>query len=60
MPTNAFILHVNDVPFLAMPFKASVTLKGPQNIIQGWIKLNGVWVHKNWTQFTADTVFEWW
>ena len=32
LPTNAFILHINDVPFLAMPYQASVILEGPQNI----------------------------
>ena len=29
---NTFILHINDVPFLAMPYQASVILRGPQNI----------------------------
>ena len=60
LPTNVFLLYINDVPFLAMPYQASVILKGPQNIDYGEIKLNGVEVHRGWTQYRADTVYEWW
>ena len=59
LPTNAFILHINDVPFLAMPYQASVILKGPQNITLGVISLNGTEVHSGWTQYKADTVYDW-
>ena len=43
--TDTFILHINDLPFLGMPYQAEVTPEGPQNIECGSIKLNEVQVH---------------
>ena len=43
--TDAFLLHINGVSFLQMPFQSEVNLEGPQNIERGTIKLNGVEVH---------------
>ena len=42
--TDTFILHINDLPFLGMPYQAEVTPEGPQNIKSGSIKLNEVQV----------------
>ena len=39
---DKFVLYINDIPFLALPFKADVTSAGPMNIESGTIKLNGV------------------
>ena len=44
--TATFILPINDLPFLGMPYQAEVTPEGPQNIIGGSIKLNEVLVHE--------------
>ena len=52
---DKFLLFINDVPFLALPFKADVTSAGPMNIERGIIKLNDVQVHEGWAQWTPDT-----
>ena len=57
--TDNFVLHINDEPYLGMPYQAEVTPEGPQNIEAGIIKLNEVQVHDGWTQYTSDTVKEW-
>ena len=62
LSTNVFALSINDLSFKRMPYQAQVILKGPQNITWGGceIILNGVQVHKGWTQFSADdTIDEW-
>ena len=40
--SDKFILFVNDVPFLELPFRSEVAPSGPQNITNGEIKLNEV------------------
>ena len=57
--TDNFVLHINDEPYLGMPYQAEVTPEGPQNIERGTIKLNDVQVHEGWAQYTSDTVKEW-
>ena len=52
---DKFLLFINDIPFLALPFKADVTSAGPMNIERGIIKLNDVKVHEGWAQWTPDT-----
>ena len=42
-----------------MPYKASLAPPGPQNIEAGTIKLNGVQVHKGYTQYTAGMLDAW-
>ena len=61
---DKFLLFINDIPFLALPFKADVTSAAPMTIEQGSIKLNGVRdngveVHNGWAQWTPDTVVGW-
>ena len=56
---DKFLLFINDVPFLALPFKADVTSAGPMNIEGGIIKLNDVQVHEGWAQFTPGTAKRW-
>ena len=41
-----------------MPSQSEVNPKGPQNILTGAIKLNGVVVHEGWAQFDAESVYE--
>ena len=52
---DKFLLFINDIPFLALPFKADITSAGPMNIENGIIKLNDVKVHEGWAQWTPDT-----
>ena len=59
LPRDAFDLSINDLPFLGMPYQAQPIPKGPQNITDGEIELNGVQVHKGWAQYTVDTIEEW-
>lgn len=55
-----FSLHVNDLSFVGMPYQAQVILNGPQNITDhSEIFLDSVQVHSGWTQYTADTIEEW-
>ena len=56
---DKFLLFINDIPFLALPFKADVTSAGPMNIEGGIIKLNDAHVHRGWAQFTPGTVTRW-
>ena len=56
---DKFLLFINDIPFLALPFKADVTSAEPMNIEEGIIKLNDVQVHEGWAQWTPDTVKLW-
>ena len=56
---DKFLLFINDIPFLALPFKADVTSAEPMNIEQGTIKLNDVQVHEGWAQWTPDTSKLW-
>ena len=52
---DKFLLFINDIPFLALPFKADVTSAELMNIEQGSIKLNDVQVHEGWGQCTPYT-----
>ena len=54
-----FLLAINDIAFLFMPYKASLSPPGPQNIEQGKIMLNGVEVHEGYTQYTAGMMDNW-
>lgn len=56
---NHFILHINDLPFDWMPYQSQVIPTGPMNIKYGKIRLNKVRVHKNFAQYTSDTVALW-
>ena len=56
---NEFVLGINDIAFLSMPYKPSLDPPGPQNIETGSIKLNGVEVHKGYTQYTVGMMDEW-
>ena len=42
-----------------MAYQAEVPRQGPQNITKGTITLNEVQVYEGWTQYEADTVFDW-
>ena len=51
--SGKFLLVINDKAFLGMPYKASLSPPGPQNIERGTIKLNGVVVIKEFAQCYA-------
>ena len=44
--SNQFLLFINDLPFLLLPFKADVTSLVPMSISRGSLKLNDVQVMK--------------
>ena len=58
MQANAFVLYINDRPFLQLPYQAELTLTGPQNL-DGTVKLNEVKVNEGWMQYSAHAVQNW-
>ena len=57
MPTGKFLLDINDVPFLNMPFQAEVDPEGPQNIEKGTIMLNNdAKIHEGFGQYAAGAL----
>ena len=52
---DKFLLFINDIPFLTLPFKADVARAVPMNIEEGTIMLNDVQVHEGWAQWTPET-----
>ena len=56
---DAFVLFINDVPFLWLPYQAEIEHSGPQNIDKGEIYINDTKVSAGFAQYTPDTVQEW-
>ena len=45
---KVFLLSINGKAFFLLPYKAEAIPHGPQNILDGTIKFNGVEVHRDW------------
>ena len=54
-----FLLVINGKAFISMPYKASLSPPGPQNIEHGTIELNGVKVHEGFYQCAAGMMAGW-
>ena len=54
-----FILFINDLAFLELPYQAEAVPPGPRNILGGAIKLNNVLVHEDWAPYTTSTFKDW-
>ena len=54
-----FVLFINNKAFLSMLYKSSLAPPVSQNIETGIIMLNGVKVHRGYTQYTAGLLGEW-
>ena len=59
VPSDKFLLTINDKPFHQMPTQSEVNPEGPQNILSGAIRLDDIVVHDGWVQFNDDTLGEW-
>lgn len=56
---DTFILHIDDEPFLGLPYQSELTPTGPENILAGGIKLNEVQVHAGFRQYKAHDFEDW-
>ena len=56
---ETFILFINDLAFLELPYQAEAIPPGPRNILGGAIKLNDVVVHQGWAPYTTTTFQDW-
>ena len=50
-----FVLSIDGVPFLELPYQSSVTPQGPQNIRSGTILINGEEIHNGFIQWREYT-----
>ena len=59
VPKDTFLLAINDIAFLSMPYQRDIIPNGPQNIEKGLIILDGDEVSKGFIQFVdfVDRVF---
>ena len=59
VPKDTFLLAINDITFLSMPYQRDIIPNGPQNIEKGLIILDGDEVSKGFIQFVdfVDRVF---